>query len=110
MAEYAEVEVTVSIVFFVLDEEDGAVFAAETNDVEPVGMVGVFFTAVGEEEVEGAFGEEELVGGVVDFLAAEVPKMNAVVVTIGAFEFPSADVDALGGEVFGFRNELRLGV
>ena len=109
VAEFAEVEVAGAIVFFVLDKEDGAVVAAEADDVEPVGMVGVFFAAVGDEEVEGAFGEEELVGGVVDFLAAEVPEVDAVVVAVGAFEFPTENVDALGGDVFGFGNELIFG-
>ena len=107
--EVAEVEIAVSIVFVVLDEEDGAVFAEESDDFEPVGVVGVFFAIVGDEDVEGAFGEEELVGLVVDFLAAEVPDVDAVgdgfVVKV-----PLVDVDALGADVFGGGGEDVVGV
>ena len=106
-AEFAEVEVG-GAGAFVLDEEDGAVVAEEADDVEPVVMVGVFFTIVGDEKVEGAIGEEELVGLVVDFLAAEVPEVDAVGFAVGACEVPFEDVDALGGGVV--IGELVVGV
>ena len=84
--------------------------AEEADDVEPVGMVGVFFAAVGDEEVEGAIGEEELVGLVIDFLSAEVPNVDFVVFAVGTCEFPFEDVDAFGGGVFGFGFKIVVGV
>lgn len=53
---------------------------------------------VEDEEVEAALGEEKLVGGVHDFLAAEVPDVDSNVGTV-AGKLPVLDVDAFG---FGF--------
>jgi len=86
-AEFAEVEGAGAVLFFVLDEEDGAVVAEEADDVEPVGVIGVFFAAVGDEEIEGAIGEKELVGLVVDFLSAKVPDIDAIVFAVCALEW-----------------------
>lgn len=104
------VESAGSIAAFVLDQVDGAVFAEELDALEPVVVVGVFFAIVRHEEVAGAIGEEELVGLVVDFLSAEVPNVDFVVFAVGACEFPVEDVDALGGDVFGFGFEIVVGV
>lgn len=104
------VEIAGSIAAFVLDEMNGAGFAEELDALEPVVMVGVFFTIVRHEEVTGAIGEEELVGLVVDFLSAEVPNVDFVVFAVGACEFPVEDVDAFGGDVFGFGFEIVVGV
>jgi hypothetical protein len=60
-------------VLFVFDQQHWAIAAEQLNGAEPVGEVGVFFAFVGDEGVEGAFGEEELMGLVVDLLAAKVP-------------------------------------
>ncbi len=95
-SEVVGVEGTGAIGFFVLDQVDGAIFAEELDALEPEVVVGVFASIVGNEEVAGAFGEEELVGLVVDFLAAEVPDVDAVGFAVGAGEFPVEDVDALG--------------
>ncbi len=96
--------------FFVLDQVDGAVFAEELDALEPEVVVGIFFSVIGDEEVAGAFGEEELVGLVVDFLAAEVPDMDLVGVSVGADEFPVEDVDTFGGGVFGGGFEGVVGI
>ncbi len=109
-AEFSEIEGAGAVLFFVLDEENGAVVAEEADDVEPVGVIGVFFAAVGDEQVEGAFGEKELVGLVVDFLSAEVPEVDAVGFAVGSLELPFEDVDALGGGIFGFGGEFVGGV
>ena len=42
---------------------------------------------VEDEEVEAAFGEEELVGGVHDFLSAEVPEVEFDGARFGAVGF-----------------------
>lgn len=107
--EFGEVECAVLVVFLVLENEDGAVFAEESDDFEPVEVVVVLFTIVGDEDVEGAFGQEELVGLVVDFLAAEVPDVDAVVCVV-AIEVPLVDVDALGADVLGAGGEDVVGV
>ena len=73
-AQCALVDFTLGIGFFILGDEDGAVFAEQANDVEPIIKVGVFTAVVNNQGIEGSFSKEELVGGVVDFLAAEVPK------------------------------------
>jgi hypothetical protein len=114
-AELAFVEVALAILFFVFEDEDGAVVAQEVDDAEPVveaGGVGVAAT-IDEENVEGALGEEELVGGVVDVLAAEVPEVDAEGGAIGEGEVPAVDFDAFGG-FFGvvavFEFEFVIGV
>ena len=73
-------------------------------------MVSVFFAAIGDEEVERSFGEEELVSLVIDFLSTKVPDVDAVGFAVGSGEFPFADVDALGGSIFGFGGECVVGV
>ena len=81
---------------FVFDDQDGAAVAEEFDDFEPVVEVGVVGAGVGDEEIEGAFGEEELMGGVVDFLAAEVPDVDAEGVAVWHGEVPADNVDAFG--------------
>jgi hypothetical protein len=71
------VDLTGAVLFFVFDDEGRAGFGEEFDDFEPIIKVGVVLAGVCDEEVEGAFGEEELMGGVVDFLAAEVPNIDA---------------------------------
>lgn len=109
-SELVGVEIAGSIAAFVLDEVDGAGFAEELDALEPVVVVGVFFAIVCHEKVAGAIGEEELVGLVVDFLSAEVPNVDFVVFAVGACEFPVEDVDAFGGDIFGFGFEIVVGV
>jgi hypothetical protein len=67
------VDVAGAIVLFVFDQQHRAIAAEQLNGAEPVGEVGVFFAFVGDEGIEGAFGEKELMGLVVDLLAAKVP-------------------------------------
>ncbi len=85
-----------AFLFFVFDDQGGAGFGEEFDDFEPVVEVGVVLAGVGDEEVEGAFGEEELVGGMVDFLAAEVPDVDAEGVAAGMGEVEAEYVDAFG--------------
>ena len=85
-SELVGVESAGSIAAFILDQVNGAFFAEELDALEPVVVVGVFFTIVRDEEVTGAIGEEELVGLVVDFLSAEVPNVDFVVFAVGACE------------------------
>ncbi len=59
----------------VFKEEDGAVGAEGFLHLQPIVEVGLA-AGVGEEDVDGAFAEEELMGGVVDRLAAEVPDVG----------------------------------
>jgi hypothetical protein len=86
-----------AILFFVFDDQGGAGFGEEFDDFEPEVEVGILFAFVGDEEVEGAFGEEKLVGGVVDFLAAEVPEVDAEGVAAGVIEVKAENFDAFGG-------------
>ena len=83
--------------FFVFDDERGAGFGEEFDDFEPVVEVGVVLTSVGDEEVEGAFGEEELVGGMIDFLTAEVPEVDSEGVAAGMGEVKAKDINAFCG-------------
>ena len=83
-------------VVFVADDDDGR-FAAEALDqLEPVFDAVFFFAgaAVAGEDVEAALGEEELVGGVVDFLAAKVPYVEADRLAVN-FERPGGDAEAV---------------
>ena len=65
--------------------------------VEPA-LVGVP-ARVPDQQVERAAGHEELVGGVVDLLAAEVPDVQGQIDagTVGAGQGDGQDVDAVGG-------------
>ena len=90
------VDFAAAVLFFVLDEEDGTAVAEEFDDVQPVAEVGVFAAVTDEEDIEGTFGEEKLVRGVVDFLSAKVPDVDAERLAVGLWEFPADDIDAFG--------------
>lgn len=107
-AEASFVEVALAVLFFVFDDDDGATVAEDFDDAEPVVEVGVFFAGVGDEDVDGAFGKEELVGGVVDLLAAEVPDVRAEFSFGVVVDFPAYKVDAFSRFFFGL--ELIAGV
>ena len=72
------------------------------NEFEPIFDAVVFFrgAAVVGENVEAAFGEEELMGGVVYLLTAKVPDVNADGFGVD-FERPVGDVEAVGLEFVG---------
>jgi len=63
---------------FIHHHDEGTACAEEFNGMKPiVETPGFLFLArVPDEKVEGAFGEEELVGGMEDVLAGEIPGMN----------------------------------
>ena len=81
-----DINFPLTVLFFVFDNQDRAVVAEEFDDVEPIVKVGVFFAGVGNKEIEGAFGEEILMGGVIDFLSAEVPDIDIELIAIAAGE------------------------
>ena len=95
---------------FVHHHDERAAGAEEFDGIEPVVEApGFFFFArVPDKKVEGAFGEEELVGGVEDVLAAEIPEMNVDIAGLavgkGAGELPGLDIDAAGGVFFARRH------
>ena len=68
--------------------DDRGVAAKALDQAQPV--VGVMLllalAAVEDQEVEAAPGEEELVGGVHDFLAAEVPDVQPDILAFGQSE------------------------
>jgi hypothetical protein len=107
--EFAEVEVTGAPVSFVADEENGAVVAEKADVVKPEIVVGVFSAFVGDEEVEGASGEEEQMGLMVDGLSAEVPDVDAILFAVFG-ETPFEDVDTFGAHIFCGGDELVVGV
>jgi hypothetical protein len=72
------------------------------DDFEPVVEVSVFLAGISNEEVEGAFGEEELVSGMVNFLATEVPEVYAEAVAAGVREVEAENINAFGGFFGGF--------
>ena len=76
------------LIALIADDDDGGVAAEAFDGVEPIFETVFFFAlaVVEDEEVEAAFGEEELMGGVHDFLSAEVPEV----------EFDSARFGAVG--------------
>ncbi len=82
---------------FVADDDDGRFAAEAVDEFEPVFDAVFFFAgaAVAGEDVEAALGEEELVGGVVDFLAAKVPDVEADGFVVD-FERPCRDFEAIG--------------
>ncbi len=103
------VEIEGLLVAFVTDEDDGGAVAEGLDELEPVVEAVFVFAgaAVGDEEVEAAFGEEELVGGVVDFLSAEVPDVEADVFGVDGL-VPGGDVESVGlgfGGVVGIVDE-----
>jgi hypothetical protein len=93
-AQLAFIDLAGAVLFFVFDDESGACFSEEFDNFEPVVEVGVFLAGVRDEEIKGAFGEEELVGGMVDFLATEVPKIDAEGIAAGMGEVEAEYVDA----------------
>ena len=76
------------LIALVADDDHGGVAAEAFDGVEPIFETVFFFAlaVVENEEVEAAFGEEELVGGVHNFLSAEVPEV----------EFDGTRFDAVG--------------
>jgi hypothetical protein len=87
--------------------------AEEFDDFEPVVEISVVLAGVGDEEVKGAFGEEELVGGMVDFLTAEVPKVDTEGVAAGVGEVEAEDVNTFSGffgsqGAFEFKDVVRV--
>ena len=92
-----EVDFAANVLFFVVDEEDGTALAEEFDDTQPVAEVGVFAAVIDEEDIHRTFGEEKLVGGVVDFLSAKVPEVNAERFAVGLREFPVHHINAFGG-------------
>ncbi len=88
------IDVFDALVRFVHNHDERAFGPQEFDRIEPVvKAAGLFlFPGVPDKEVEGAFGEEELVGGVEDVLAAEIPEMNldlpGLAVGKGAGELP----------------------
>ncbi len=106
-AQLVFVDLAGAVLFFVFNDQGGAGVAEEFDDFEPVVEVGVFLAGIGDEEVEGAFGEEELVGGVVDFLAAEVPDVDAKGVVAGMLEVEAENVNPFCG-FFGIFASLKF--
>ena len=90
------VDFAATFLFFVLDEEDGTAVAEKFDDVQPVAEVGVFAAVIDEEDIDGTFGEEKLVRGVVDCLSAKVPDVDVERFAVGLCEFPADDIDAFG--------------
>ena len=72
-----------AILFFIFNNQRGASFTEEFDDFEPVIKVGIVLAGVGNEEIEGTLGEEELVGFTVDFLPPEVPDVDAEGIATG---------------------------
>ena len=91
------VEVAFAVLFLVLDDQQGTGIAEEFDGVEPVVEVSVFGAGVVYEGIDGAFGEEELMGLVVDFLSAEVPDVDAEGAIVFQGEEELNDVDAFSG-------------
>lgn len=88
------------MVALVADEDDGGVAAEAGDDLQPIFdlVLGFALAAVDDEQIEAAFAEEELVGGVHNFLSAEVPEveLDGLIVELDGVAF---DDDAVG---FGF--------
>ena len=91
------VEIQGLFVAFVADEDDGGSVAKAFNQFQPVFEAVFVFAgaAVAHEEVEAAFGKEKLVGGVVDFLSAEVPDVEFDGFGVDC-NFPVCDVESVG--------------
>ncbi|PZO37058.1 MAG: hypothetical protein DCF19_19720 [Pseudanabaena frigida] len=102
-----KVDVALAFLDFIFDNCDRAVATKQFDDVEPIIKVGVFFAVVSNEGIEGAFGEEILMGGVIDFLTAEVPDVDSECFTIVEGEFPLLDFDAFGTVFF---SEFIIGI
>ena len=58
--------------------DDRRIAAERANELQPVFGLGVFLAlpTVEDQKIETAGGEEELMGGVHDFLAAEIPDVQ----------------------------------
>src|SRR5262245_59364019 len=102
-----DVEIPSPVLLFVLHQENRAGRAQELRDVEPVVEIRVLLALVRHEKIQGAAREEELVCGVIDLLAAEVPDVDAKRsldqrLTAarghpdGTGELPATHLDALG--------------
>ena len=85
------------MVALVADENDGRVAAEAGDDLQPVFdlVLGFALAAVDDEEVEAALAEEELMGGVHDFLSAKVPEVELHRLLVD-FYVPAFDRDAWG--------------
>jgi hypothetical protein len=77
------VDLAGAILFFVFDDEGGTRSTEKFDDFEPVIEIGIVLAGIGNEEIERAFGEEELMGGMIDFLTAKIPDINTEGVATG---------------------------
>ena len=96
--------------FFVLDQQHGAVIAEQPDDLQPKVVIGVFFAAIGNQQVERAIGEKKLVGLMINLLSAKVPDVDPIALLIAPGKFPSEDVDTLSGGIGGFGSQFVIWV
>ena len=90
------------MVALVANEDDGGVAAEASDDLQPVFdlVLGFALAAIDDEEVEAALAEEELMGGVHNFLPAKVPEVELYGLLVN-FHVPALDRDALGFSLVG---------
>ncbi len=91
----AAVDVEAGIFVDFVEHHQHRRIAAEALDGLEPGLSLLVFAAIEHQDVDAAFGEEELVGGVHDLLAAEVPEVADDLAT-AVLDLPVADVDAVG--------------
>ena len=96
--------------FFVLDQQHGAVVTEQPDDLQPKVVISIFFAAIGNQQVERAICEKKLVGLMINLLSAKVPDVDPIALLIAPGKFPSEDVDALSRGVGGFRGQFVIRV
>ena len=78
------INIALYVVFFI-EQDNNRTFPCKVfNNIEPIVKVGVIFTVVGNQHIQGASGEEKTVGGVVHFLTTKVPNIKLKFSIFGA--------------------------
>lgn len=65
------------VLFFVFDNQEGAIVTEEFDDIEPVVKVGIFFAGIGNQDIQRAFSQEKLVCLMINLLSTKVPNVDA---------------------------------
>src|ERR1044071_5825381 len=75
-AQAAGIDVARPVLLLVLHDEQRAGIGQHLHDMQPIGEIGVLFSVIADENINGASGQEKLVGCVLDLLSAEVPDVD----------------------------------
>src|SRR5215467_8420020 len=75
-AQAAGIDISPAVLLFVLHDQHRAAAAEQLNDIQPVVKIRVLFSVIGHQQVQRTARKKELMRGMIDFLASEVPAVD----------------------------------